>query len=164
MSQVIARLCFREPLDQLRLVSAELDRELADLAVRQANAITRSSIILAAAGVTGFTSAGGQLILSAAPAFLSLASAVLAFAAIRYWPSRAIKMKRSHVKSYLDTTAYLLLWRQLADKFDELDMARRDLKRKTRFLTFATVALLLAWVSYAATRFFIEPAISGVGY
>ena len=150
---------------QLQLISAELDRELSSLAGRQANAVTRASIVLAASGVTAFsvistTSLGWSTV----PAFFSLLSAFLCFEAIRYWKSRAVIMQRSFVAPYLRVAAYQLLRRQVRDKFEELDAARYDLDRKSNFLSGAVGMLVLAWVSAAGVRFIIDPILTGNGY
>lgn len=153
-----------ESMEQLLLVSAELDRELANLSTRQANAVTRTSIVLAAAGVSAFSIVGSSLGWSLVPATFSIISAFLCLAAIRYWDSRAVQSKRAHVAAYLASTPYVLLWRQVIDKFDELDAARDDLKKKSNYLAGAVSMLILAWVSGVAYRFVIEPIITGNGY
>lgn len=154
-----------EPLAQLELISAELDRELSNVSSRQANAVTRASIVLAAAGVTAFSIVSeSSLGWSTVPAFFSLLSAFLCFEAIRYWKSKAVQMRRAHVAPYLKATSYALLRRQVRDKFDELDAARADLERKSNFLSGAVGMLVIAWVSAAAIRFIIDPILTGTGY
>lgn len=149
---------------QLELVAAELDRELESVAGRQANAVTRASIVLAAAGVTAFSVTSSSLGWSLVPAVLSLMSACLSLAAIRYWKSNAVQLKREHVKAYLAASPYHALWRLVADKFKELDAAKSDLERKAKYLRYAVLALVLAWVSAVVVRFVVEPVLSGVGY
>jgi hypothetical protein len=153
-----------EPIAQLELISAELDRELSNISTRQANAVTRASIVLAAAGVTAFTVVSTSLGWSLVPAFFSLLSAFLCFEAIRYWKSKAVQIKRAQVSAFLTSTHYVLLWRQVIDKFEELDAARTDLDRKSNYLSGAVGMLILAWVSAAAIRFIIDPILSGSGY
>lgn len=152
------------PIAQLKLVAAELDRELSNVSARQANAVTRASIVLAAAGVTAFSVVSTFLGLALVPASFSLISAFLCLAAIRYWRSKAIQLKRAHVAPYLDASPYDLLWRQVIDKFIELDAARSDLKKKSKYLRAATAMLVLAWLSAVAVRFLVEPLLTGVGY
>lgn len=153
-----------DPLPQLQLVAAEVDRELDSLSGRQANAVTRASIVLAAAGVTAFSSITGNLTWALAPALLSLVSAILSLAAVRYWKSKAVQLMRPQVASYLKASPYDATWRMVADKFDELYAARDDLDRKRKFLRAATAALVLAWMSAVAIRFVVEPVLTGSGY
>ncbi|WP_344368627.1 hypothetical protein [Agromyces tropicus] len=145
-------------------MAAELDRELESVAGRQANAVTRASIVLAAAGVTAFSVASSSLGWSLIPAFLSLVSAFLSLAGIRYWKSRAVQLKRAHVKAYLEASPYDAQWRLVADKFDELGAARADLERKTNYLEGAVGMLVLAWTSAVVVRFVVEPVLTGAGY
>lgn len=152
------------PIAQLALVAAELDREIESVATRQANAVTRASIVLAAAGVTAFSVDSSNLGWSLVPAVLSLASAFLSLAGIRYWKSSAVQLKRGHVKAYLDASPYDAQWRLVSDKFDELDAAKVDLERKAKYLRYAVLALVLAWVSAVLVRFVVEPVLSGAGY
>lgn len=66
---------------KLALVSAEIDRQLNDVADRHSNAITRASIILAAAGATAFATVDSDnLLMSAIPSGLSFLAALISFA------------------------------------------------------------------------------------
>lgn len=120
--------------------------------------------MLAAAGVTAFSATSVNLAWALAPALLSLLSAILSLAAVRYWKSKAVQLKRPQVASYLKASPYDATWRMVADKFDELYAARADLDRKRKFLRAATAALVLAWMSAVAIRFVIEPVLTGSGY
>jgi hypothetical protein len=143
------------------LISAELDRELASVSARQANALTRASIVFAAAGVSAFALVSPLLGWSLVSTFLSVLSAFLCLAAIRYWSSRGVNMKRGQVGDYLKASPYDLLWRQVSDKFDELYAARSDLEKKANYIDGAVGMLVLAWLSAVAVRFLIEPILSG---
>ncbi len=151
-------------MSQLALVSAELDRQLANVSARQANAVTRTSIVLAAAGVTAFAVVGSSLGWSFVSTFFSLVSSFLCLRAIRYWKSNAAQLKRTHVAPLLKASPYDVLWRQVSDKFDELDAARSDLERKSNLFTGAVSMLVLAWVSAVAVIFVIDPILSGTTY
>ena len=153
-----------DPVAQLSLVMAELDRELDSVAGRQANAVTRASITLAAAGITAFSIVSSSLGWSLVPAFFSLVSAFLSLAAIRYWKSQAMQLKRADVRSFLNAPIYAAQWRMVSDKFDELDAARTDLDRKTNYLEGAVSMLVLAWMSALVVRFIVEPVLTGTGY
>lgn len=153
-----------DPVQQLALVSSELDRQLESVSTRQANALTRASIVLAAAGVTAFTAAGPLLGWNSVPTLFSLLSALLSIRAIGYWKSSAVQLRRSHVKPLLEATPYDVIWRQVIDKFTELDATRADLDRKTNYLAGALSMLVLAWASAVAVRFVIEPLINVTSY
>jgi hypothetical protein len=153
-----------DPLDQLALVSSELDRQLDNVSTRQANALTRSSIVLAAAGVTAFTTTGPLLGWNTVPTLFSLLSALLSIRAIAYWRSSAVQTRRKHVAALLGATPYDLMWRQVIDKFVELDAARDDLDRKTNYLAGALAMLIIAWVSAVSVKFLIEPLLGVTSY
>jgi len=152
------------PIAQLEMVLAEVDRELQDLAGRQASAISRASVVLAAAGVTAFAPITADLGWALAVSFFSVVSAGFAVASIRYWPSKAARLARHDVAAYLRADPYHVQWRLTKDKFTELYAARRDLDRKANLVEGAVVMLLLAWTTALTARFIIEPLTSGGGY
>ncbi|MCS3442205.1 hypothetical protein [Microbacterium phyllosphaerae] len=142
-----------QSIEHISMISAEIDRELADVAARQANAVTRASIVLAAAGVSLFATVTSDLGVSAIPTLLSLLSACLSLAAVRYWKSDAEKIDLAQIKALLKATPVDAHWRLIDDKYTELQAARSDLSKKAGYLRWATVALLTAWVSAVAIRF-----------
>ena len=151
-------------MEQLALISSELDRQLSNISTRQANALTRASIVLAAAGVTAFAFTTSLLGWSSVPTAFSLLSAFLSIKAIGYWKSSAVQSRRSHVAAYLKVSAYDLLWRQVIDKFDELDAAKADLDKKMNYLAGALGMLALSWTSAVAIRFIVEPILNITTY
>jgi len=153
-----------KPLAQLRLISEELDRQLSNISVRQANAVTRSSIVLAAAGVTAFSNVSQSLGWSLVPVAFSVMSAGLSLASIHYWTSSATQFRRSFVKPYLGASEYGLLWRQVMDKFEELDAVTADLDRKTNRVQGAVAMLIAAWFTAVIIRFVVDPVLTGQGY
>jgi hypothetical protein len=153
-----------EPLGQLRLISAELDRQLANHSTRQANALTRISVVFAAAAVTAFAQFTDLLGWSLVPAFFSLTSAFLCIAGMGYWKSFAMNYTPELLVPYLSASEYRLLDRQVKDKFHELAAARKDLDRKTNLLQGAISMLAAAWVSAALIRFVIDPILTGTPY
>lgn len=154
----------KKPMEQLTLVSMELDRQLSNVSVRQANALTRASIVLAAAGVTAFSFVASLLGWSLVPTVFSLLSALLSIKAIGYWKSNVVQMRRSHVGPHLEATPYDLLWRQVIDKFDELDAARADLDKKMNYLAGALGMLVFSWTSAVVVRFVVEPILNVTSY
>ncbi len=153
-----------QPLAQLRLVAAELDRQLASQSARQANALTRISVVLAAAAVTAFTQVSDLLGWSLVPALFSLTSAFLCFAGMRYWKSFAMAYTPELLDPYLGASEYRLLDRQVKDKFYELAASKKDLQRKSNLMQGAMAMLLAAWVSAFLIKFLIDPILTGTPY
>lgn len=152
------------PLEQLRLSSEEIDRELASVSARQSNAVTRASIVLAAAGISAFADVGTSLGWNLVPATFSAVSALLCLLAIRYWTSEASQIRTDDVKRFLKKTEYEVMWRLVADKYAELQAARADLERKADLVEGAVGMLILAWMSALVVKFIVEPVLTGTGY
>lgn len=153
----------RESSEKLSLISAEVDRQLADVAVRQSNAITRASIILAAAGVSVFAAIDPQreLWMSAVPTGLSLIAALVSLAGLRYWKSNGTESTVSRVQALMAASVIDTQWSLLNDKHKELFAARRDMKRKSKYVRWSTVLLIAAWMSVIAIRFVVDPLVLG---
>lgn len=153
-----------QPLAQLRLIAAELDRQLASHSARQANALTRISVVFAAAAVTAFAQFTDLLGWSLVPALFSLTSVLLCIAGMRYWKSFAMTYTPALLDPYLKASEYRLLDRQVKDKFHELGAAKNDLERKSKLMRGAMWMLTAAWVSAFLIRFVIDPILSGTPY
>lgn len=153
----------RAASEKLSLISSEVDRQLADIATRQSNAITRASIILAAAGVSVFAAIDPQreLWMSAVPTGLSLIAALVSLAGLRYWKSSGTESTVARVQVLMAASVVDAQWSLLNDKHKELFAARRDIKRKSQYVRWSTVLLIAAWVSVIAIRFVLEPLILG---
>jgi len=148
----------------LQLISSEIDREIENTSNRQANAVTRASIILAAAGITAFSTTHSSLWLSIVPVFLSFTSALLSLAGIRYWKSKSVQLTQGRIAKYIKSDIKSVQWRLMDDKFRELQAARNDLDKKTKFLRWAVASLVLAWIVSGVVRFIVQPYLTGVGY
>lgn len=146
--------------EQLVVISAELDRQLANVSSRQANAVTRASIVLAASGVTVFVAPTLTFGWGLVPALFSLISAGLALGAIRLWRSQAARLDRNLVASWLHFTPAHLQWRVLLDKLDELAATQDDLNRKNEYFTASTHFLVASWVLSLTVALLISPLIS----
>ncbi|WP_314094767.1 hypothetical protein [Microbacterium foliorum] len=156
----------RAESEKLSLVSAEVDRHLADVATRQSNAITRASIILAAAGVSVFATVDPRqdLWMTALPTGLSFAAALVSLAGLRYWKSDAAQSSLARVQALMAATVVNAQWSLLNDKHKELFAARRDLKWKSRFVRWSTVLLVAAWMSVIAIKFGVDLLLLGSDY
>lgn len=153
-------------LEKLALISSEVDRQLADVATRQSNAVTRASIILAAAGVSVFAAIdpGRELWMSAVPTGLSLIAALVSLAGLRYWKSNGTESSAARVQALMAASVVDAQWSLLNDKHKELFAARRDMKRKSTYIRWSTVLLIAAWMSVIAIRFVVEPQLLGADY
>ena len=135
------------------MISAEVDRELGDNAQRQANAISRASIVAATSGVFGFLQIqpgvpGESTVIGA----LSAGATISAIVAILLWNSRAVVMTDPVIASWLGLSTSALRERILMDKMIELGKARDDLSRKNEALkvalAFLSIAILIAVVVF----------------
>lgn len=153
----------RASSEKLSLISSEVDRQLADVATRQSNAITRASIILAAAGVSVFAAIDPQreLWMSAVPTGLSLTAALVSLAGLRYWKSNGTESSAARVQALMAASVIDAQWSLLNDKHKELFAARRDMQRKSRYVRWSTVLLIAAWMSVIAIRFVVDPLLLG---
>ncbi|PZR03427.1 MAG: hypothetical protein DI536_36025 [Archangium gephyra] len=132
----------------LALISGELDRELADNAQRQSNALTRASIILAAAGATSAIASGSGAL---AAAVLAGAATVACLVAMFLWNSKAVILNGDRVGDWIVQKPAVLSERIILDKLKELDRARRDLDLKNRAVAAGIGFSVLAWIVAAIT-------------
>lgn len=131
------------------LLLGEIEREQADNAARQANAITRVSIVIAANAVVVLPVFSGALNLSTMtglqwliPLAPALASSVVGFAAIRLWQSEAMGVTESLANAWRSGTPAQVRGRLIDDRLHELEKARSDLRRKNTLYNWAAVLLV----------------------
>lgn len=144
------------------MISAEVDRELGDNAQRQANALSRASVVAAASGVFGFLQfQPGATDESLVIGGLSAAATISAIVAILLWNSKAVVITNQIIGDWLTLSTGELRDRILIDKMIELERAREDLSRKNDALKAALVFLSIAIV--IAVVVFIRDVGSGHG-
>ncbi|GGR27438.1 hypothetical protein ACFOE1_06300 [Agromyces mediolanus] len=130
------------------LLLEELRRQLSDVASRQANAITRASIILAAAvAITAIEFTSAPNVWMVGPVLLAVASAIPGFAAIWLWKSQANVITVQHIREFRTFPADAVRTSFINDLQVELDAARRDLRRKNKAVQVALLLLVTAWLS-----------------
>lgn len=132
----------------LALINGELDRELGDNAQRQSNALTRASIILAAAGATSALASGSGAIVSAV---LAGTATVVCLVAIFLWNSKAVILNEDRVGDWIEQKPSELSERIILDKLKELERGRRDLDLKNRAVAAGIGLSVLAWIVAAIT-------------
>jgi hypothetical protein len=138
------------PHAQLKLIHAEVDRELSDNISRQSNALTRASFLLAVSGVL-------TIVTSDAPAtpwhYLVIASGALASAfglkAVWLWKSKAAVMNALRRDDLLRFDEYSLEYGLVRDKLDQLAVARKDLDSKNRAVLIGFIFLIASWLASA---------------
>lgn len=134
--------------ETLALINSELDRELGDNAQRQSNALTRASIILAAAGATSALASGGGALFAAV---LAGAATVVCLVAMFLWNSKAVILNEDRVGDWIVQRPSELSERIILDKLKELERGRRDLDLKNRAVAAGIGLSVLAWIVAAIT-------------
>jgi hypothetical protein len=132
----------------LALVNGELDRELSDNAQRQSNALTRASIILAAAGATSALASGTGALVAAV---LAGTATVACIVAMFLWNSKAVMLDKDRVGDWIIQEPSALSERIILDKLKELDQGRRDLDLKNRAVAAGIGLSVFAWIVAAIT-------------
>lgn len=133
----------------LEIIAAEISREISETNQKQANSITRASIVLAAAGISLFV----PFTMRPAP-FISLSillaalSASFALVAISYWKSRGTIYTKELVQAYSSATPEQVLEKLVSDLLTELNASVRDLGRKTKWARVSLWLLSASWLSY----------------
>lgn len=116
------------------------------MATREANALTRCAIILAASGVTAVAQVTvngvGGVVLSA----ISLIAAFAGLAGVMLYKSRAVVLTNERVAAWLARAPDDVADRLLADKMAELERARRDLQTTNRWVMIGLAILAASWV------------------
>jgi hypothetical protein len=138
----------RETVDLLIL--NELEREKADNSARQANVITRISIVIATNAIVLLPVFSGGLNLSEMtglqwllPLVPAVASAVVGFASIHLWKSESFVLTSALASIWRVGTPRQVRDRIIDDRLEELDRARADLQRKSKLYNWAAALLLL---------------------
>lgn len=144
------------------LVLSELEREKADNAARQANAITRVSIVIAANAIVVLPIFSGGLDLSAMtglqwliPLAPAVASAAVGFASIHLWRSESFVLTAPLASVWRAGTPSQVRDRIIVDRLHELVKARADLDRKNLLYNWAA-GLLLATLATEVAVFILS--------
>lgn len=138
-------------LRSLELLAGELEREIADVNQRQANALTRASIILAAAGLTLFLPFGSNLqLLQLVSMLLAAGSAGTAIFSIAYWQSRGMKFTKDAVDKYQTAKPEVIAKQLIQDRLVELESVSKDLTKKSKLVVVSLWLLGGSWLLHFA--------------
>lgn len=147
----------------MTLIEQEVTRELADNLQRQVNAVSRASVILAAAGITGVVQVAGSStsIWDAIVSVLAFVAAACAIVSIVFRTTKFVRMRYSTIDRWVEARPEALTERLVASKMRELVAARGDLAFKNYWLRAALVLMTLGWAIVLVQA--VATLISGSG-
>lgn len=138
----------RDRREIIDLASAEIDRGLADNLGRQANAVSRSSIVVAASGVTGVVQlTSSQSWPSIIVFVLAIVTAGVGLSATSLWNSKAVKVTDTAIREWISREPTDVRQALVRDKLRELYRARADLDRKNSRISWAYGFLIVTWLA-----------------
>lgn len=144
------------PTEQLRIVHAELERELQENMTAQGNMMTRALVLVGAAGLSlglwdysrpwnWFTSVGSAL---------AILAAIAGLLALWLWRSPAPVMTQAKVATRLAADEYSVLYWVVDDLAKTITRRVVDVRRKGRFITVGFTLMSAGWVSMVLGMFF----------
>lgn len=133
-------------LTTLQLIADELGREITEVNQRQANAITRAAIVLAAAGVTLFIPIGDGLgVLELLMNICAAISSIAAIVTISYWKSNVVELNPQLIAQYSSSNPSVLFERIINDRMTELSASINDMNKKALWATISISFLAASW-------------------
>ena len=136
-----------QPEQKLReYLDLEVSRQLERSLQKVSNALTRSSIIFAASGVTTlyFADVNNGLVLLCT-SLLSLVASVISACSIWLWPSKESRLTAEEANLYFKLNPESFLSRQIWDKLIELETNEKELRIRNRLILASLILLMLGW-------------------
>jgi len=137
------------PSEQLVILRAELERELAENLSQQSLLVTRALVLVAAAGASLGLWASPHGTVAAIGTLLAIVAAILGVAALWLWKSPAPIYDSSTVKAYVRADTYSILYRLVADLSATVERRVSDARLKARFITAGFLVMVVSWVMLA---------------